>query len=252
MMKQNPFSLEEKKILVTGASSGIGKAVAIACAQMGGEMVLNARNIDRLQDTYSNLVGNGHSIIDSDLSSQEGIDKLIGQCPQLDGIVHCAGIPKICPIKHLNRETLNEIINVNEVAPILLTAGLIKKKKINKNSSIIFIASTAGVLTAGAIGDTDYSATKGALSGFVKTAAKELGTQNVRVNTICPALVKTPILETANALLSETELNTKLTRYHIKRFGKPDDVAWAAVYLLSEASSWVTGVNLPIDGGFHL
>ena len=173
-------------------------------------------------------------------------------CPPLHGIVHCAGIPKICPIKHLNRDTLNEIINVNEVAPILLTAGLIKKKKVIKGSSIIFIASTAGVLTAGAIGDTDYSATKGALSGFVKTAAKELGLQNIRVNTICPALVKTPILESANALLSETELNTKLSRYHIKRFGKTEDVAWAAVWLLSDTTEWITGINLPIDGGYHL
>lgn len=251
-MKNNPFSLENKTILVTGASSGIGKAVAIACASMGGRLVLNARNIDRLNCTFSELEGDGHYIIASDLSHQEGIDKLVESCPPLHGIVHCAGIPKICPIKHLNRDTLNEIINVNEVAPILLTAGLIKKKKVIKGSSIIFIASTAGVLTAGAIGDTDYSATKGALSGFVKTAAKELGLQNIRVNTICPALVKTPILESANALLSETELNTKLSRYHIKRFGKTEDVAWAAVWLLSDTTEWITGINLPIDGGYHL
>ena len=251
-MKNNPFSLENKTILVTGASSGIGKAVAIACASMGGRIVLNARNIDRLNSTFSELEGDGHCIIASDLSLQEGIDKLVESCPPLHGIVHCAGIPKICPIKHLNRDTLNEIINVNEIAPILLTAGLIKKKKVIKGSSIIFIASTAGVLTAGAIGDTDYSATKGALSGFVKTAAKELGLQNIRVNTICPALVKTPILESANALLSETELNTKLSRYHIKRFGKTEDVAWAAVWLLSDTTEWITGINLPIDGGYHL
>jgi NAD(P)-dependent dehydrogenase (short-subunit alcohol dehydrogenase family) len=252
MMKNNPFSLENKTILITGASSGIGKAVAIACSNMGGEILLNARNIERLNMTLSKLEGDGHGIVASDLSTQEGIDKLVEFCPQLDGIVHCAGIPKICPIKHLNRETLNTIINVNEVAPILLTAGLLKKKKLKKGSSIIFIASTAGVLTAGAVGDTDYSATKGALSGFVKTAARELGPQNVRVNTICPALVKTPILESANAVLSESELDTKLTRYHIKRFGEPDDVAWAAVWLLSDTTKWVTGINLPIDGGYHL
>ena len=251
-MKNNPFSLENKTILVTGASSGIGKAIAIACAKMGGNILLSARNLERLNETLSELEGDGHDIIASDLSSQEGIDKLVESCPYLDGIVHCAGIPKICPIKHLNRDTLNEIINVNEVAPILLTSGLLKKKKLKKGSSIIFIASTAGVLTAGAVGDTDYSATKGALSGFVKTAARELGPQNIRVNTICPAMVKTPILESANAVLSEAELNTKLTRYHIKRFGEPDDVAWAAVWLLSDTTEWVTGINLPIDGGYHL
>lgn len=251
-MIRNPFSLENKTILITGASSGIGKAVAIACASMGANVVLNARNLDRLDSAYSELEGEGHCIIASDLSLQEGIDKLVDTCPTINGVVHCAGIPKICPVKHLNRETLTEIINVNEVAPILLTAGLLKKKKLNKGSSIVFIASTAGVLTAGAVGDTDYSATKGALSGFVKTAAKELGPQNIRVNTICPALVKTPILESANAVLSESELNSKLTRYHIKRFGEPEDVAWAAVWLLSDATEWVTGINLPIDGGYHL
>lgn len=251
-MKHNPFSLENKTILITGASSGIGKAVAIACASMGGMIVLNARNIDRLNNTFSELEGKGHCIISSDLTYQEEIDKLVDSCPTIDGIVHCAGIPKICPVKHLNRETLTEIINVNEIAPILLTAGLLKRKKLKKGSSIVFIASTAGVLTAGAVGDTDYSATKGALSGFVKTAARELGAQSIRVNTICPALVKTPILESANEVLSESELNSKLTRYHIKRFGEPEDVAWAAVWLLSDATEWVTGINLPIDGGYHL
>ena len=251
-MMRNPFSLENKTILITGASSGIGKAIAIACASMGSKMVLSARNTDRLNITFSELEGEGHCIISSDMTHQEGIDKLVDSCPTIDGVVHCAGIPKICPVKHLNRETLTEIINVNEIAPILLTSGLLKKKKLNKGSSIVFIASTAGVLTAGAVGDTDYSATKGALSGFVKTAAKELGPQNIRVNTICPALVKTPILESANAVLSESELNSKLTRYHIKRFGEPEDVAWAAVWLLSDATEWVTGINLPIDGGYHL
>ena len=249
----NPFSLENKTILVTGASSGIGKAVAIACAQMGGSILLNARNVQRLNNSYSELEGVGHQIVASDLAYQEGIDKLIDSCPPLDGIVHCAGIPKICPIKYLNRETLMEIINVNEIAPILLTAGLLKKKKLKKGSSVVFIASTAGVLTAGAIGDTDYSATKGSLSGFVKTAARELGPQNIRVNTICPALVTTPILESSDTLrMSDNDIKAKMTRYHIKRYGKPEDVAWAAVWLLSDTTEWVTGINLPIDGGYHL
>lgn len=248
----NPFSLKGKNILVTGASSGIGRAVAIACASMGGKILLNGRNINNLQDTCDQLHGEGHIIVSSDLSTQEGIDNLIGQCPKLDGIVHCAGIPKLCPVKYLSRDVLNEIINVNEVAPILLTAGLLKKKMVNKGASIVFIASTAGVLMAGAVGDTDYSATKGALSGFMKTAARELGPQQIRVNTICPAMVETPILQSANSLLSKDELENKMRRYHIKRFGKPEDVAWAAVFLLSDVAEWITGVDLPVDGGCHL
>lgn len=248
----NPFSLKGKNILVTGASSGIGRAVAIACASMGGTIILNGRNINNLQDTCNQLNGEGHVMVSSDLSTQEGIDNLIGQCPKLDGIVHCAGIPKLCPVKYLSKDVLNEIINVNEVAPILLTAGLLKKKLINKGASIVFIASTAGVLMAGAVGDTDYSATKGALSGFMKTAVRELGPQQIRVNTICPAMVETPILQSANSLLSKDELESKMRRYHIKRFGKPEDVAWAAVYLLSDVAEWITGVDLPVDGGCHL
>lgn len=248
----NPFSLSGKTILVTGASSGIGRAVAIACASMGGRIVLNGRNTSNLQDTCEQLNGEDHLILASDLSTQEGIDSLIGQCPKLDGIVHCAGIPKLCPIKYLTKDVLNEIININEIAPILLTAGLLKKKLISKRASIVFIASTAGVLMSGAVGDTDYSATKGALSGFMKTAVRELGPQQIRVNTICPAMVETPILQTANSLLSKEEIESKLRRYHIKRFGKPEDVAWAAVYLLSDVAEWITGVDLPVDGGCHL
>ena len=248
----NPFSLKGKSILVTGASSGIGRAVAIACAFMGGKIVLNGRNLNNLEETHKQLTGENHLIVATDLSTQEGIDVLIDQCPELDGIVHCAGVPKICPLKHLTKDVLNEIININEIAPILLTAGLLKKKKINKGASVVFIASTAGVLMSGAVGDTDYSATKGDICGFMKTAVRELGPQHIRVNTICPAMVETPILQSAKSLLSKEELESKMRRYHIKRFGKPEDVAWAAVYLLSDVAEWITGVDLPVDGGCHL
>lgn len=252
MIINNPFSLEGKTILVTGASSGIGKGIAIGCSRMGAKLVLSGRNIERLEQSYNELEGNNHVIIPADLSQQIGIDELVSNCPQLNGIVHCAGIPKICAIKHLSRDILEEIINVNEIAPILLTSSLLKNKRIMKNSSIVFIASVAGVFTSGAIGDADYSATKGGISGFVMTAARELGKQGIRVNTICPAIVETPILEDSLSIQSKVELEEKLRRYHIKRFGKPEDIANGAIYLLSDASSWVTGINLAIDGGCHL
>lgn len=248
----NPFSLKRKTVLITGASSGIGRVVAIECSQMGATVVLSGRNRDRLQETASNLEGKGHIVVTADLSVQEGVDYLVENCPLINGVVHCAGIPKICAIKHLKREILNEIINTNEVAPILLTAGLLKKKKIQRNSSVVFIASTTGVLTAGSIGDADYAATKGGLAGFSKTAAAELGSQNIRVNTICPGLVETPILSQANDMSSDDFVNQKLARYRIKRLGTPEDVAYGVIYLLSDASSWITGINLPIDGGCHL
>lgn len=248
----NPFSLQGKKILVTGASSGIGQGVAIACSKMGATVVLNGRNQERLQDTFSQMDGTGHVIIPSDLSEQEGIDDLVTKCPSINGVVHCAGIPRICPLKHMKRSVLNEIINTNEVAPILLTAGLLKKGKLQKGSSIVFVASVAGVFTSGCIGDTNYSATKGSLSGFTMTAARELGGQEMRVNTICPATVETPILKQALTLATEEDIKKQLADYALKRFGKPEDIANAAIYLLSDASSWVTGINLAVDGGCHL
>lgn len=248
----NPFSLDGKKILITGASSGIGRAISIACSKMNAQLIITGRNEERLDETFNQLEGFGHKKIVADLSTQEGIDYLVKQCDSLNGAVHCAGIPKICPVKRLKRELLFDIVNTNELAPILLTAGLLKNSKLQRESSIVFIASIAGVIKAGSVGDSDYAATKGALSGFAMTAAKELGPQKIRVNTICPAVVETPILNQSYKMMTEEEINNKLLSYPLRRFGQPEDVANGAVYLLSDASSWVTGINLTIDGGCHL
>lgn len=248
----NPFSLLNKTILVTGASSGIGRGIAIGCAQFGAKLVITGRNNDRLEETLSLLEGSGHQNVVADLSIQEDMDDLVARCPEINGVVHCAGIPKICPVKRLKREILYDIINTNEIAPILLTSALLKSNKIQRNSSIVFIASVAGVFTAGCVGDSDYAATKGALSGFSMTAAKELGSQQIRVNTICPGMVDTPILAQANGLMSEDEEKRRIAPYPLKRLGKIEDITYGAIYLLSDASSWVTGINLAIDGGVHL
>lgn len=248
----NPFSLKGKVILVTGASSGIGKAISIACSKMDAQLIISGRNKERLNETFVQLEGFGHKQIVADLSSQEGLDYLISQCSPLNGIVHSAGIPKICPVKKLKRESLFEIVNINEFAPILLTAGLLKSSILQKGSSVLFIASIAGVIKAGSVGDSDYAATKGALGGFAMTAARELGPQKIRVNTICPGVVETPILNQSYKMMTEEEINRKLSNYPLRRFGQPEDIANGAVYLLSDASNWVTGINLVIDGGCHL
>lgn len=251
-MAYNPFSLEGKTILVTGASSGIGRGIAVECSKMGAKMVLNGRNVERLNGTLSMLEGEGHMAIASDLSEQEGIDNLVAQCPEINGIVHSAGIPKICGVKHIDRKLLEDIVNVNEIAPILLTAALLKKKKLQKRSSVVFIASMSGVFIANT-GEAPYDATKGALAGFTKSAALELAAQGTRVNTICPGLVPTSILELSNEMFSEEQLkDTMYGRYPLKRVGTPEDIANGAIYLLSDASSWVTGINLLIDGGYCL
>ena len=248
----NPFSLEGKTILVTGASSGIGRGIAIECSKMGAKVVINGRNEQRLNETLEQLEGEGHIAIRADLSKQEDIDALVAQCPELNGVVNSAGIPKICAVKHISRDLLEEIVNTNEIAPILLTSGLLKKKKIQKGSSIVFIASMSGVFIANT-GEAPYDATKGALAGFTKSAALELAAQGTRVNTICPGLVPTSILGLSNEMFSEEQLKeTMYGRYPLKRVGKPEDIANGAIYLLSDASSWVTGINLLIDGGYCL
>lgn len=248
----NPFSLEGKSILVTGASSGIGRGIAIECSKMGAKLVLNGRNEERLKLTLSQLEGEGHVVIPADLSTQDGIDKLVQECPPINGYVHSAGIPKICSVKHIDRNLIEEIVNVNEISPILLTSALLKKKKIQKKSSIVYIASISGVCVSN-VGEAPYSTTKGGLSGFTKGAAFELAAQGTRVNTICPGLVPTEILTLSNEMFSEEQLKeTTQGKYPLKRYGKVEDIAHGAIYLLSDASTWVTGINLVIDGGYTL
>jgi len=248
----NPFSLEGKVILVTGASSGIGRGIAIECSKIGARVVITGRNSERLNETFASLEGYGHLAIQADLSKQEEIERLVSEVPELNGCVHSAGIPKICPVKFIDRSMLEEIMNINTIAPILLTSLLLKKKKFLKKSSIVFISSISGVCIANT-GESPYSATKGALSGFVKGAAFELAAQGTRVNSINPGLVPTRILELSNSVFSEDQLKESMYgRYPLKRVGTPEDIAYGAIYLLSDASSWTTGINLIIDGGFTL
>lgn len=248
----NPFSLEGKTILVTGASSGIGRGIAIQCSKMGARVVINGRNEERLQVTFDKLEGEGHLRIIADLSVQTDIDRLAEEVPELNGFVNSAGILKICPVKRINRQTIEEIMNVNTFGPILLTSQLLRKKKLQKRASIVLIASMSGVCVANT-GEGPYAATKAALSGYAKTAAFELSAQGTRVNTICPGLVSTEMLTLSNEMFSEEQLKeTMYGRYPLKRVGTPEDIANGAIYLLSDASSWVTGINLVIDGGYTI
>ena len=251
-MAYNPFSLEGKTILITGASSGIGRGIAVECSKIGAKLVISGRNEKRLQDTLSQLQGEGHLALQADLSTQEGVDALVEQCPPINGFVPCAGIPKIQSVKHINKMDLEEIVWINQEVPIILTSELLKKKKLQKKSSIVFIASLSGIFVAN-MGESLYSTTKAAISGFAKGAALELAAQGTRVNTICPGLVPTSILEMSNEMFSEEQLmeSTK-SKYPLRRLGRPEDMAYAAIYLLSDASDWVTGINMKVDGGYSL
>jgi NAD(P)-dependent dehydrogenase (short-subunit alcohol dehydrogenase family) len=245
----NPFSLDGKTILVTGASSGIGRAIAIECSKMGAAIILTARNEERLHETLSQMHGTGHIIIPADLSDEEALKQLVDKTPTLDGLVNCAGLTKPMPFSFVNAEALASVMNVNFTAPTLLSAQLVKKKKLSKNSSVVFISSISGVLCA-AVGGSIYSASKGAVNGLIKAMALDLATKSIRVNSVNPGVVETHIFDGGTIAPEQLEAEKKL--YPLKRYGKPEEVAYAVIYLLSDASSWVTGANLVIDGGYTL
>lgn len=248
---ENPFSLEGKNVLVTGASSGIGRGIAVACAKMSAKVVLSGRNEARLQETLASMPGKGHFVQCGDLNSEDTRNEIVEKIPVLNGIVHCAGISQIQMAKFMDMPSLENVFHTNVFSPLMLNTLLLKKKKIQKNASIIFISSISGVYRS-QIGEGGYGATKAALTGFVKSLALELSGQGIRVNTIHPGVVETPLLEVSNGTFGEGELEALRLKYPLKRFGKPEDIAYCAVYLLSDASSWMTGSNILIDGGFTL
>lgn len=245
----NPFTLESKTILITGASSGIGRATAIECSKMGATVVITGRNVIRLNETYNLLHGQNHVQIIADLKFNKEIQDLVEKLPNLDGCVNNAGVVKTLLTPFVNSDSLNEVLQVNTIAPILLTQILIKKKKLKKNSSIVFTSSVSGINVA-AIGNVLYSTSKGAINGFVKNAALDLASKSIRVNSVCPGMIHTSIYDAG--IISEDQLLEDMKRYPLKRYGKPEEVAYAIIYLLSDASAWVTGSNLLIDGGFTL
>lgn len=245
----NPFSLENKTILVTGASSGIGKAIAIECAKMGAQVVITGRNEQRLQETYKQLEGAQPAYIVADLTKKEDIETLVNQIDSLNGLVNCAGLTIPKPFKFLQEEDIQEVMTVNFNTPLLLTQLLVKKKKLQKASSIIFISSISGTKVS-YIGNSIYSASKGAINGICKGLALELASQQIRVNTVIPGMVETNIV--SGGEVTQEQMDADKQKYPLKRYGKPEEVAYAVVYLLSDASSWVTGSNLLIDGGYTL
>ena len=245
----NPFSLENKKILVTGASSGIGKAIAIECSKMGAEVIITGRNEGRLAETYEQLEGKHPAYIVADLTKEEDIERLVAGTQNLNGLVNCAGLTIPKPFKFLQESDIETVMTVNFNAPLLLTQRLVKKKKLEKGASVVFMSSISGTKVSYIAGSI-YSASKGAVNGLCKGLALELAPQQVRVNTVVPGMVETNIV--SGGEIAEEQLEIDRQKYPLKRYGKPEEVAYAVVYLLSGASNWVTGSNLLIDGGYTL
>ena len=238
-----------KTVLVTGASSGIGRATAIECSKMGAAVVITGRNAGRLQETFDALEGAGHSQIVADLTVEEQMDALVGQLPPIDGLVNNAGITITVPTPFINREKLERVFETNAVAPMLLTQKILKAKKIGKGGSIVFTCSISGTSVCVG-GNVLYSASKGAIHGFMKNAALDLSVKGIRVNEVCPGMIDTHIMDDSS--ISSDMLEIERGRYPMKRFGRPEEVAYGIIYLLSDASSFVTGTGIAIDGGFTL
>lgn len=247
-MQTTAFSLTGKTIFVTGASSGIGRQVCITAAQQGAKIVLSGRNEEELQKTLVQLSGHEHSIVAADLTTIDGRENLLKQLPQLDGMVHCAGGVKSFPIRFLSEKRLDEM-QLNFEAPAMLTAGLLRLKKLNREASLVYLSSISSnhPPKGGAI----YGASKAALESYVKVLARETAPQLIRANCISPGMVKTPLYDRVETDISKEEMDKHIADYPLGA-GLPEDVAYAAVYLLSPASRWVTGINLILDGGFLL
>jgi len=247
----NPFSLEGKTILVTGASSGIGRTTAIECSKLGATLVLTGRNEERLIETLHSLDGKerDHKYFIANLADNSDIISLVSLLPKLDGCVNNAGIGKTLPVQFITSDELERIFRINSFAPILLTKELVKRKKLANPSSLVFTLSIAGNFNI-LPGNSIYGSAKTALSAFIKYAAIELSGKGIRCNGVSPGMVNTELIK--NLPISAEDLQKDMSLYPLKRYAEPEEIAYAIIYLLSDASSFVTGYNLVIDGGRSL
>jgi len=245
----NPFALANKTILVTGASSGIGRQTAITCSKLGAKLVLCARRPDETRETLGLLAGDGHAMILAELTSADDVSKLVEDCPPLDGLVLCAGKGLTLPFPFCTREKYDDIFAINFNSPVETLRLLTKKKKLNKGASVVVVSSIGGVRICN-VGGAIYGASKAALNATMKFCAKELAAKGVRVNSVNPGMTNTKLIN--RGTLTEDQFKADMEKYPLKRYGEPEDIANGIVYLLSDASAWVTGHSLVIDGGVSI
>ena len=245
----NPFTLEGKTVMVTGAGGGIGRATAVSCAKMGATIVVTDINETTLTETLDILKKESplnHQMFVADLTKQDELDSLVSETPTLDGLVCNAGISKVLPIQFVNEDDMGRICSINAFAPMYLTQKLYKKKKLNKGGSIVFTESISGVKMV-SMGGVMYAVSKNALDAFMRNAALEFAARNIRVNSVNPSRVNTNIVK--NAVYSAEEVAKDIQTYPLKRYAEPEEIANAIIFLLSDAASYITGHALIIDGG---
>ncbi|MGY4537065.1 NAD(P)-dependent dehydrogenase (short-subunit alcohol dehydrogenase family) [Mucilaginibacter sp. UYNi724] len=243
------YNFSEKTILVTGASSGIGKQVSIECAKAGATVIMLGRDEARLKKTLALLAGGGHQMIPGDLQDDEFIETTCKNMPAVDGIIQSAGLMKLVPLKFINAAFIDTMLGVNLRAPILLITTLHKFKKIKPASSIVLLSSINGAVI-GSLANSVYGSAKGGLQSFCKSAALELATNKIRINCIAPAMVETEGTAKIGEHVSAESIAADKKKYPLGRYGTPADIAGCCLFLLSGASSWITGTTITIDGGF--
>lgn len=236
------FRLDQKTVLVTGASSGIGQSIVQMCSDAGATVILHGRNKERLVNIQSSLSKLDHVIFSGDLTNSSDISTLVDNCPPLDGVVHSAGIHGVAPMRLVQAKMLEDVFQINYIAPMSLTQKLLFKKKIRSNGSILFISSIAA--KTGKVGVGPYSGSKAALLGSMRPLALEVAKHGIRVNALCPGIVKTPLFQG-----QDEWLNDEVAASYPLGLGEPEDVAHAAVFFLADASRMITGVDFSIDGG---
>lgn len=242
------IELSGKHLLITGASSGIGRSTSILCAQLGATLIISGRNEQRLNDTLVSLSGEGHRAICCDQTQERDITNMVESLPMLDGIVYCAGIQETCLAKNVDGQVWDKLMNTNFRSTVLLNSQILKKKKLKKNSSVVFISSVTAFRCA-EIGNAIYSSSKAAISSYSRVLALELAPRHIRVNTVSPGMIRTPLLEQLD--ISQEQLSNDEHNYPFG-YGNPEDVANTVVFLLSDATRWMTGADILLDGGLTL
>lgn len=251
MVGNNPFSLTGKTILITGGAGGIGRALGMECAMLGARIILTDIREDGLRAAFASLpesqTEEPNLCFTADLTDAEQLAALVDFCPLLDGLVCNAGVMKLVLTQFITEAELMRIQKINLNAPIMLTRSLLKKKKIKKGGSIVFTASAAGVYRVSP-GNAIYATTKCGIDAFMRTVALEFGPKGIRCNSVNPGMVETGLIGS----FTEEEKQKEMQNYPLRRFAQPEDIAYGIVYLLSDASSFVTGTALKIDGGMTL
>lgn len=243
---------ENKKILVTGASSGIGKQVALLCSQRGARVVLLARDVERLEETVQQLHGTGHKYYSYDLENveqmEEFLQSIVEENGSFDGIVHCAGVGDLIPLKMLKPSMLERIMRINFYSFVELVRCLVKKKAYNDGMSVVAISSMSSPM--GDVAKVAYSASKASLDAAVRCMARELADRGIRVNSVVPAAVETGMFEKFIEENGETNRMEQVVKRQYQGPSHPKDIANAILFLLSEDSKVITGTSMDVSGGF--